>query len=355
MPGSPESSTQRGRPPRTSCQVSRNQFNSVCRPTSGVSPPRRDGLPAGDQPGFAQQAIQPQRTGQALQRLDPEVLTLHQWRHQPVRVGGQHGAVARRQPLDPRGDVRCFAGGHRRLQAVRHEVLDHHRARVQPQPHAHLQAQFRLKGPIQRRQPLQDVQCRPRRPARAVFMGLRVAEEDQHPIAQVLGQVPAKALGRLRARRLVGPDQPPQHFRIQALGQRGGLHQICKQHRQLPPLGLACRTLRGDRRSGRGGRGRRRGRVGRARVQRLAAPTTKARPQRIREPAGGARPRQTRAARHAESRVGGGFFFALGTTQHGKAGPPGVPGSRTDTAQTLTSPARRGKRILNVSISIVHF
>ena len=84
-------------------------------------------------------------------------------------------------------------------------------------------------------------------PLGVVLVGLRVAEVDQQPIAQVLRDVPAVGADHPRAHPLVGPHQLAEFLRVQRRREGGGAHQVAEQHRQLAPLG------RGRTGAGRGG------------------------------------------------------------------------------------------------------
>ena len=75
-------------------------------------------------------------------------------------------------------------------------------------------------------------------------MRLRIAKVDQQAIAQVLRNVPVKALDHVGTGRLVGAHHLAEVFRVELPGQHGGVHQITKQHRQLSAFGLRHRQSR---------------------------------------------------------------------------------------------------------------
>jgi hypothetical protein len=76
-----------------------------------------------------------------------------------------------------------------------------------------------------------------------VLMRLRIAKIDQQAIAQILRNVPLKAADHLGTRLLIGPHHLPPVFGVELTGERGGVHQVAKQHRELPALGLRDTSL----------------------------------------------------------------------------------------------------------------
>src|SRR4029450_3083996 len=74
-------------------------------------------------------------------------------------------------------------------------------------------------------------------------MRLRVAKIHQQAIAQILGDMPFKALDYLRAGRLVGPHDVAEVLRVKLTRKTGGVSQVTEQHRELAALRL--RKMRG--------------------------------------------------------------------------------------------------------------
>jgi hypothetical protein len=69
-------------------------------------------------------------------------------------------------------------------------------------------------------------------------MGLGIAEVDQHPITQILGDMSVQLLDHLRTGGLVGPHYIQELFRVKVGREGGRIHQIAKQHRELAAFGL---------------------------------------------------------------------------------------------------------------------
>jgi hypothetical protein len=88
---------------------------------------------------------------------------------------------------------------------------------------------------------LHDAQAGPHRTLRVVFMRLRVAEIDQEPVAEILRNMPLKALDNLGTGGLVRAHYLPQVFGIKLRRQRGRRHQVTEQDRELAPFRVSCR------------------------------------------------------------------------------------------------------------------
>jgi hypothetical protein len=76
---------------------------------------------------------------------------------------------------------------------------------------------------------------------RVILVRLGIPKVDEQAIAQVLGNVPVKALDDLRAGALVGAHDLPQVFGIEVGGEGRGAHQVTEQDRQLAPFGVRRR------------------------------------------------------------------------------------------------------------------
>jgi hypothetical protein len=63
-------------------------------------------------------------------------------------------------------------------------------------------------------------------------------EVDEEAITEILGDMPLKAGGHLRAGVLIGSYHLPQVFGVQLTGQAGGVHEIAEQDRELAAFGL---------------------------------------------------------------------------------------------------------------------
>jgi hypothetical protein len=75
-------------------------------------------------------------------------------------------------------------------------------------------------------------------PLGIILMRLGIAEVDQQPIAEVLGNVPRKAFDHRRTRLVVGLNDVGIFFRVDLTRQDGCPHQVTKQDSQLPAGGL---------------------------------------------------------------------------------------------------------------------
>ena len=69
-------------------------------------------------------------------------------------------------------------------------------------------------------------------------MRLGIAKIDQQAIAEILGDMPLKALDDLSTGSLVGAHHLPQIFGIELAGERGRIHQVTEQHGELAAFGL---------------------------------------------------------------------------------------------------------------------
>jgi hypothetical protein len=84
----------------------------------------------------------------------------------------------------------------------------------------------------------------PHRPLGVILMGVRVAEVDEQPVAEVLRDMPLIAGDHLGAGVLVGPHHLPPRFRVELAGQHRRVYQITEQHRELAAFGLRRTRLR---------------------------------------------------------------------------------------------------------------
>jgi hypothetical protein len=108
-----------------------------------------------------------------------------------------------------------------------------------------------------------------------IFMRLGIPKVDEQAIAQILRNVPVKALDDLRTGALVGTHDVPQVFGVESGGEGCRAHYVTEQDRQLAPFCLwsrgrerlrprrRWRSRRGGGLHGEGRRGRRRLRVAR--------------------------------------------------------------------------------------------
>ena len=85
---------------------------------------------------------------------------------------------------------------------------------------------------------LDDPQPGPHRPLGVIFVRQGVAEVDQEPIAEVLGDMPLEAGDHFGAGGLIGLHHLAQLFRVKLAGQCGGVHQVTEQHGELTAFGV---------------------------------------------------------------------------------------------------------------------
>src|SRR5262244_1609834 len=71
-----------------------------------------------------------------------------------------------------------------------------------------------------------------------VLMGLGIAKIDQKPIPKQLSDVPVIAANHLRTGGLICPDHVPILFGVELAGEDRGVHQVTKQHGELPTFGF---------------------------------------------------------------------------------------------------------------------
>ena len=105
-------------------------------------------------------------------------------------------------------------------------------------PHGQPHASFLLQPGVQEPHGLQDAQSGSPGALGIVLVRLGIAKVHQQAIAQILRNIPVKALDHLGAGLLVRPHDVAPVFRIELPGQAGRVHQVAEQHRELPALGL---------------------------------------------------------------------------------------------------------------------
>jgi hypothetical protein len=128
------------------------------------------------------------------------------------------------------------AQGQRLLLVAAAQLADHHRAGVDAHPRRDAHPVLRLESRVERLQPAQQLAPGAHRPLGVVLVGLRVAEVDQQPVAQVLHDLAAVAGGGGDGLGLVGLHRPAVGLGVELLGQRRRAHQIAEHHRQVAPL-----------------------------------------------------------------------------------------------------------------------
>ena len=87
---------------------------------------------------------------------------------------------------------------------------------------------------------LHHVQASAHGALRIVFMRLWITKVDQETIAEILRDMPRKALDNLITRVLVGTHHLAVILRVEPPGECGRIHQIAEQHCKLPAFGRGC-------------------------------------------------------------------------------------------------------------------
>jgi len=151
--------------------------------------------------------------------------------------------------LQPRSQVRGVADDAALLRLPRSdEVADDDQAGRDPDPHA----QRRSRRGDEFRRSLDDREPGLHGALGVVFVGLRIAEIGEHPVADVFGDEATVALDRRRAAAMVGADDLAHVLGIEPRGECGRADEIAEHHREMAALGgvLRRRWGRGARRLG---------------------------------------------------------------------------------------------------------
>ncbi|MCK6428603.1 MAG: hypothetical protein L6Q72_05890 [Burkholderiaceae bacterium] len=176
------------------------------------------------------------RLVEALQAVPAEILVLEDAAGEPARRLGHDDCARPRQRLQPGGQIQRAADGRnagvhaerRELRrAVRHVADDHHTGR---NPDVHLRARPRRLGCRER-------ESRPDRALRIVFVGARVAEVREQPVADILRHDAAMAHDETAAALSVRLHDLGQFLRVEPLRQRRPAHQIAQHHAELAAFG----------------------------------------------------------------------------------------------------------------------
>ena len=189
----------------------------------------------------AEDAVRPDRLGEALGLDRAEVDALEQVADEPARAGGDDDAVRLGQPLQPRGQVRGLADDRLLLRgAAAEQVADHDQPGRDADPDPERGAGRRLEIAHRRH----ELEPGADRPLGIVLLRPRVAEVGQDPVAHVLGDEAAEAFDPRGDAAVVGADQLAQVLGVEAGGERGRADQVDEHHRELAALGLCSRRDR---------------------------------------------------------------------------------------------------------------
>jgi hypothetical protein len=103
-------------------------------------------------------------------------------------------------------------------------------------PHGQPDAFVLFQAGVQRPHDVEDAQASTDGPLGVVFVGLRVAKVHQQAIAQILGDIPVKALDDLDPSRLISQHHLAEVFRVELTGESCGL----SAERRASRRSMAC-------------------------------------------------------------------------------------------------------------------
>ena len=153
--------------------------------------------------------------------------------HQPPCTGCNHNLIGAGQTLQPCRQVRRLADRELGLGVVRsRNRTDHHRSGG----HSDANGQRRIR--VHRFHRVHDLQGGAHAALGIVLVGAGPAEVGHHRIASILRHLSLVARHHFVARFAVGLHQLAQFLGVEALGQRGGTHQIAEHHGELAPLSV---------------------------------------------------------------------------------------------------------------------
>jgi len=150
-----------------------------------------------------------------------------------LRYRADDDGIRRRQPLEASRNIRGVAQGELFLPSASTHLPHHDYSGVDP--HADRQADPRplSQAAVEGVQRLDNAQPGMHSALRIVFMRLGIAKIDQQAVAEILGDMPVKALDDLGTGGLVGAHHLPQIFGIELARERGRIHQVTEQHSEL--------------------------------------------------------------------------------------------------------------------------
>jgi len=187
------------------------------------------------------------RLGKPGKSLPSEIGEVEQPADLPAGRFADDQRVRRSQTLQPGGEVRRLADDAALLcGTLADQIANHGEPGGDAEPHTQLLPRGQSADRLDYRQP------RPHRSLGIVFMRLRVAEIDQHPVAHVLGDKPVEAADRRGDDAVVVADQLAQILRVMTGRECRRADQVAEHHRQLPAFGVGgrryiarCRRHRG--------------------------------------------------------------------------------------------------------------
>jgi hypothetical protein len=195
--------------------------------------------------GCRQQATHPAHRhglGDAGERMGPKVVQGKGPSHEPRCHGADDHRVGRGKTLEPRRNVGRLPERQVLVPPTAPHHLHHDGAGVDAEPHGQLDAILCRQTGIQGGDGLDDAQAGVHRAPGLVFMGRGVAEIDQQPIAEVLGDVAFILPDDFRRGLLVGAHHGAPVFGVELTGELSGAHQVTEQHGELAAFGFGGRA-----------------------------------------------------------------------------------------------------------------
>ena len=187
----------------------------------------------------------PHRGVHALERLHPEVLADKVPLHQAGGRVTEHHRIRLRQALEARGQVRRLPQRQVFVPPPAAHLPHHHEPGVDPDPHGQPDALVLAQPGVEYPQGLQYAQSGAHGALGIVLMRLRIAEVDEQPVPQVLGDMALVALDDGRRRLLVSAHHRAEVFRVELPGEARGVDQVTEQHGELAAFGLRRRGVVG--------------------------------------------------------------------------------------------------------------
>jgi hypothetical protein len=178
------------------------------------------------------------RVRHALEARRAKVLRDEEPRHKPQGGVADHHSVRLGHALQAGRDVGGVAEGEGFAAVPTPHLADHDRTGMDSDTHGELHPALVLEAFIHAPERQRDLVPGPDRALGVVLVGLRVAEVDQQPVAQVLGHVPLVAVHHCGGCLLVAAHHLAPVLGIHPGGYARRVHQVAEEHRELAAFGL---------------------------------------------------------------------------------------------------------------------